>query len=179
MNELICTEKPKIVDFAVAFCDLTLFARASTQRSPEEMMSTISTLAEMTGHFVEGAGGKVIKFIGDASLTVFPEGKIDDGLLALQQLKLQTDAWLSEQSLSSRMHIKVHIGPVAYGLVGTKDDKRADVIGDTVNIAATLKSNGISITPQVFRKLSSETRKLYKKHTPPIRYIPIEEAHRD
>jgi hypothetical protein len=42
-----------------------------------------------------------------------------------------------------------------------------------------LKTQGFAITPEVFRKLTPETRKLFKKHTPPVTYIPIGHPHRD
>jgi hypothetical protein len=64
-------------------------------------------------------------------------------------------------------------------MLGTKNDKHYDVIGNNVNITASLKSNGFAITVQTFRKLNKETRKLFKKHTPPIIYIPVEEKHKD
>jgi hypothetical protein len=37
----------------------------------------------------------------------------------------------------------------------------------------------MALSPQAFRKLEPETRKLFKKHTPPVTYIPVEERHRD
>ena len=77
------------------------------------------------------------------------------------------------------IHVKVHFDPVICGPIGTRTDKRFDVYGYTVNTAATLKSNGFAMTPQVFRKLRADTRKLFKKHTPPIRYIPLESRHTD
>ena len=54
-----------------------------------------------------------------------------------------------------------------------------DIYGEAVNIAAVLQSNGLTLTAQVFQKLDSSTRQLFKKHTPPITYIPVEEAHAD
>ena len=57
--------------------------------------------------------------------------------------------------------------------------KRFDIIGDNVNITATLKSNGFTISVETFRKLKKETRQLFKKHTPPITYIDVEEQHKD
>ena len=69
--------------------------------------------------------------------------------------------------------------PVACGRVGTTAEKRVDVFGVTVNTAALLTSHGLALSPQVFRKLGAETRKLFKKHTPPVTYIPVGEAHRD
>ena len=45
--------------------------------------------------------------------------------------------------------------------------------------AAVLKSNGFTITPQIFRKLGPETRKICRKHTTPVVYIPTEERHQE
>ena len=46
-------------------------------------------------------------------------------------------------------------------------------------IAQGLIPTGFAMTPEAFRKLGPETRKLFKKHTPPVVYIPIEQPHRD
>jgi len=58
------------------------------------------------------------------------------------------------------------------------DDKRFDVFGHAVNIAALLTSDGLALTPQVFRRLTPQTRRHFKKHTPPISYISVEDRHR-
>ena len=63
--------------------------------------------------------------------------------------------------------------------MGTRDERRSDLFGNTVNTAALTKSNGMAITPQVFRKLDKETRALLKKHTPAVTYIGVGERHRD
>jgi len=65
------------------------------------------------------------------------------------------------------------------GPLGTRDDKRRDVLGATVNTMFMLKTTGFAMTPEAFRKLAPETRKLFKKHTPPVVYIPTEQPHRD
>ena len=64
-------------------------------------------------------------------------------------------------------------GPVACGFVSGL----RDVYGSTVNFGAVLPSTGFAMTPQVFRKLEPETRQLFKKHTPPMTYIPVEAPH--
>ena len=101
------------------------------------------------------------------------------GVLALRELKDAGDAWLDSRKVSCRHVIKAHFGPVFGGMVGTRRVKQFDFFGETVNIAATLRSNGFAITPQVFRKLDPDTRKQFKKHTPPITYIPVGESHKD
>jgi class 3 adenylate cyclase len=94
-------------------------------------------------------------------------------------LQTQGDAWLAERGINSRNKVTAHFGEVACGPVGTRQHKSFDVFGVTVNTAARLNSNGFAMTAQVFRQLDAETRKLFKKHTPPITYIPVEARHQD
>tara|TARA_Y100000766_G_C18831942_1_gene568497 strand:+ start:715 stop:957 length:243 start_codon:yes stop_codon:yes gene_type:complete len=53
-----------------------------------------------------------------------------------------------------------------------------DFYDSTVNFGVVLPSTGFFMTPQVFRKLESETRQLFNKHTPPMTYISVEAPHR-
>ncbi len=167
------------MDLLVAFFDLTLFARFSQSRSDREVVDLLSDYYEFVGDVIEGSGGKVVKFIGDAGLVVFPEADVNRGVLALKELKDAGDSWLEDRNAPCRHIVKAHFGPVCCAQVGTRTEKRFDVFGNTVNTAAVLKSGGFAITPQVFRKLAPDTRKLFKKHTPPITYIPVEESHKD
>ncbi len=71
----------------------------------------------------------------------------------------------------------MHTGTVIAGPLGARGDKRFDVIGDTVNVAARLQTRSFAMSAEVFRLLSPEARKSFKKHTPPITYIPLDAAH--
>jgi class 3 adenylate cyclase len=163
----------------VAFTDLTGFARMARQVSPRDLWATLSEHYIMVGDLVPQAGGKVVKFMGDGSLLVFPEDKVDVGVRCLKQFKAETDKWFEEKGLACRLKVAAHFGPLLCGPIGTRQEQRFDVSGLTVMTAATLGSYSFAITPQVFRKLTPETRKLFKKHTPPIRYIPVESKHVD
>ncbi len=163
----------------IVFADLTNFSRLSSKRSSSDVFEYISNICEMTGDLVDTAGGAVIKFIGDASLSVFSETHIDAGIDAFLKLKLKIDSFNKMNKLESQMIVKCHFGTVTIGLLGSKTDKKLDVIGNAVNTCAMLKSNGFALTAETFRKLKPETRKLFKKHTPPITYIPIGEMHKD
>ncbi len=145
----------------------------------DNLFDLMSDYFELTGDIIETAGGKIVKFIGDESLIVFPEDKVDEGVQALKKLKDETDSFFKEKDLSCRLGVKMHFGQVICGRLGTKTDKTFDILGDNVNYAARLQSYGFAMTPQVFRKLKKKTRTLFKKHTPPIRYIPVEESHKD
>lgn len=163
----------------VAFFDLRRFMRFCEAHTDREIFDFLADYYEFVGSIIEDSGGKVVKFIGDAGLIVYDEPDVNRGVLALRDLQKAGDAWLAEREVSSHNVLKLHFGPVICGPAGTRSDKRFDVLGSTVNTAAVLRSNGFAMTPQVFRQLDTATRKLFKKHTPPVRYIPVEERHRD
>ena len=177
MTDFNCISDPTERDLLVALFDLSSFGRFSRNHSNKDVFSLLSSYFEIVGDIINRGGGTVVKFIGDSGLVVFPEEAVDAGVLSLRELKISGDRWLKEHNSPCRNVIKAHFGSVVCGPIGTRDDKRFDVIGDTVNTAATFDTRGFAITTQVFRKLGTESRKHFKKHTPPISYIPIEEEH--
>ena len=171
-------EKFKQKKLLVAFCDLTNYAKMSRKIDETEVFIYLSNLYEIIGDKIESSGGQVIKFIGDAALIAFDENDIDKGIVALKQLKTEIDSYNKENKIESQLIIKAHFGQVITGMIGTKNKKMYDIIGNVVNIAATLSSNGYAISVEAFRQLKPETRKLFKKHTPPITYIGVDEMHK-
>ena len=183
MSTFSCFSSPKPVstNMLVAFFDMTNYTRVTRnpEYSDEDIYAFLSDYFEFVGSIVEPAGGKILKFIGDAVLIVFSEEDVDKGVQTLKRLKDEGDRWLEKRGLPCRNMGKVHFGPVAAGLLGSRENKHPDIIGATVNTTALLPSQGLTLSAQVFRKLSKETRTLFKKHTPPIIYIPVEERHKD
>jgi adenylate cyclase len=161
----------------VAFTDIAGFARAAAHLfdQPAEMLALMDAYFELVGDIVESAGGRVVKCIGDAALIVFPVAQVDAGVQALVQLKEQGDAWLARQGLACRQQIKAHYGSLAGGPVGTRSAKLWDVYGEAVNGAARLPSTGLALSPEAFRQLGPETRRLFKKHTAQVVYIRAED----
>ena len=96
---------------------------------------------------------------------------VDAGVLAFQVVQRDGDEWLARHGYKTRAIVKLHLGPVAIGRIGSPGEEILDLCGKTVNIAAQLPSAGLAMTPAVFRRLSPATRQLFKKHTPPISYI--------
>ena len=179
MTNLLQINSPIELNLLISFIDLVNFTKTVRNMDELEIFGLISEFYETIGDFVEEAGGTVIKFIGDSALVIFPDSKVNEGILVLRDLKTKLDKAYTEKKLSFRLQVKVHFGSVVCGKMGTRTNKVLDIIGTTVNATAGLQSNGFAMTPQVFRKLNKATRQYFKKHTPPIRYIPIEESHRD
>jgi adenylate cyclase len=177
MHAFDAIQTPQQRDVLVAFSDLSAFTRVVQDLGEGEAFALMAEYYELVGDIVASGGGKVVKFIGDAALLVFPADGVDAGVLVLRALKEQGDQFFASRDKPCRHVIKVHFGPVCCGPIGTRDDKRFDLFGQAVNIAALLSSNGLALTPQVFRRLAPETRQYFKKHTPPITYIAVADRH--
>ncbi len=124
-------------------------------------------------------GGRVIKFMGDTALMLFDESAVDTAVRSLLTVQTEGDRYLAGRNFPCRHRIRVHFGQIHFGPIGTRQDKRDDVLGPAVNTLFLLKGGNFVMTSEVFRKLEPATRKLFKKHTPPITYIPLAELHRD
>ena len=61
------------------------------------------------------------------------------------------------------------------GPFGPRDDQRFDVIGGEVNVAARLPTRSFAISAEAFRCLSKDARARFKKHAPPVTYIPSDD----
>ena len=166
-------------DLLVVLLDLTLFGQFTRDNPDRHVFEFLSSYFEFVGDIIIAAGGTVVEFVGDSGLFAFPEDKVDDGIMALLELKRSGDRWLKEHNSPCRNMIKAHLGSVVCGLRGAREDKRFALVGDTVITAVTLDTRSFAISAQAFRKLKPETRKFFKKHTPPILYIPAGEKRPD
>ena len=162
------------VPLLVAFADLTRFAAQSLRVSDVELAAMMDAVYQRVSSRIEEAGGRVVKFIGDAALIVFSEADADRGVGALLDLKEDIDAFMTDNDWECRLNIKAHFGTVIAGPYAG----RFDVLGKNVNAAAMLDSPGVALSVEAFRKLSADTRKRFKKHTPPVTYIRLEDPHR-
>ena len=131
-------------------------------------------MANITIDALETSGGTLIKFIGDSALIVFPEDRLDHGVLAMLNLKENLESYLGQAGFDAKLVFGLHFGEVAVGPFGKEPYRNLDVMGGGVNQAAIVangkqKSNFV-MTPQTFRALQPETRKNFHKFTPPIVY---------
>ena len=158
-------------DMLIGFYDLTGYMRQAEATEPRRLLELMAGYFALTGGIVAQAGGRLIKTLGDAGLAAFPAADAEGAVAAFQQLRAEGRDWLAQRDWQSRVIVKLNLGPVALGLVGSPGEEILDVYGKTVNVAAGLDSTGLAMTPAVFRSLSGGAREGFKKHTPPITYI--------
>jgi class 3 adenylate cyclase len=167
---------PTRVEALVSFTDIQGFMRISEKLGDAlAIFKFLDRWAAIMAREIESGGGTVIKFIGDSCLALFPEEKADLGVRSLILAKAASERFFAESGIPTRLKATCHFGEVAVGPFGPAGSRGIDVIGEAVNIAAMLergdKGGRLVISPQAFRKLGPDTRKLFHKFTPPIVYV--------
>lgn len=165
------------VPLMIVFLDLNSYSAQIAEVEDIEVARVMRGFYRLVGEAVEAAGGRVVKFIGDAALVVFPPELADECVSTVLRLKGKAEEYFAAQGWNCRMIAKVHFGTVAAGDFGTPGDRRYDVLGKAVNVAARLKSNGIALSAEAFQQLGAELRKSFSKNTPPVTYVRLEDSH--
>jgi adenylate cyclase len=148
-------DRPTKCRLLIAFTDITGFTKEFTSRSDQELFDLMSQFYERMGDAVESSGGKIVKFIGDGVLLVYPGEEAKCGVEALRNLKTLLDEWLRANHFRGELHVRAHLGPVICGPLGTRSEKRFDVLGIHVNTTALLKCDGFTLSPELEQDLQS------------------------
>jgi len=130
-------------DATVLFTDVRGFTKMSEEREPEEVVDALNEYFAIASEVIQGEGGYVDKFIGDAVLGVFgvPEANPDHAFLAVKaasamQRKLNGKMRTRKNFLLAHVGVGINSGPLVCGTVGSKAKMEYTVIGDTVNVAS-------------------------------------------
>jgi class 3 adenylate cyclase/tetratricopeptide (TPR) repeat protein len=152
-------EERKVV--SVLFCDLVGFTAASEQADPEDIRSRIRPYHARLRQSIEGYGGTVEKFIGDAVMAVFgaPVGHEDDAERAvragLRILEVIAELNESEPGLELQVRVGIDTGEAVVALGARPELGEGIVTGDVVNTASRLQGaapvNGIAVSEQTYR----------------------------
>lgn len=165
-----------VVPLLIVFADLTKFAVYSQHLDDREIADTLDMYYRSVSATIERAGGRVVKFIGDGVLIVFPEDAIDGGVKSLLELKKTIGDLMESRGWPGRLVIKAHFGEVVAGSFGPS--QTFDVIGKNVNATAMLHSTGITLSAAAFGKLSGGLQQAFREtSSAPIYVGPEDDPH--
>jgi adenylate cyclase len=154
----------------VAFFDLSRLSEWANSEQDELVATYFQSFYQLGADHIEPAGGRIVKFIGDAGLVVFDIADAESTILALCEFSREARASAREFGFDTYLNVNIHVGPVLTGTFGPSGLERFDVLGKTVNIAARLGRRGITLSAQAFRTLSEDGRKRFEKILKPITY---------
>ena len=146
-------ESPTECRGIIALVDIAGFARTAQTMSDSEVFDMLNEFYELVGDAVAGAGGRVVKFMGDAALVILPEDKPGQRVESLRSLKAKAEEWWSRRLPDAQITLKAHLGSVVCGLMGTVTEKRFDIIGAAVVELFLMQSGDFVLSPDLERAL--------------------------
>ena len=135
-------------EIAILFADLRAFTKLSEQKLPYDVVFLLNRYFAEMGHAVEGAGGRIDKFIGDGVMALFGldrsiEVGCREALMAARAMAERLDHL--NESLSHdlseplRIGIGIHTGPAIVGEMGYGRAISVTAVGDSVNTASRIE----------------------------------------
>ncbi|HEY2806699.1 MAG TPA: adenylate/guanylate cyclase domain-containing protein [Gemmatimonadales bacterium] len=165
MTDIVDTE------LLIVFADFSGYS-AQVERQPDlEVARVLDDWYELAGGAIAASGGRVVKFIGDALLAVFPPEHIDRGVAGMLDLKDTADRFMAGHGWQCILVVKMNFGSVAAGHFGIGTDRHYDVLGKAVNAAARLKSKGIIISGEVFKRVAPGVQARFTKEAGSDAYL--------
>jgi adenylate cyclase len=141
------------INAVIWFSDMHGYTSLSERLATDQLIPLLDDYAEAAVSAIHGAGGDVLKLIGDGILAIFgaddPVAASLAALTAERELRARLAA-LEERRLAdgapvASIYLGLHIGDVFYGNIGSKDRLDFTVVGQAVNEANRIASMCSSI----------------------------------
>ncbi len=140
-----------IIDAVILFCDLRGSSKLAEHYDLNGFLGVLNDYYEITAGAVIEGGGEVLRYIGDASLAIFPIERYTDQREACQAaLEVALNSVVRGERVNAEridrgkppieFGIGLHCGTVMYGNIGTPDRIEFTVIGRAANEAARIES---------------------------------------
>lgn len=143
----------KVVEATVLFSDIKGFTSLSELMKPEDVVAFLNDYMTVMSDIIDAEGGLVDKFIGDGIMALFLSNAsdVDHALRAVRAAIAMQDAVSAAKEKWSSMHpavvnlevrIGINSGEMVAGNIGSQSRMEYTVIGDNVNVASRIESNG-------------------------------------
>jgi adenylate cyclase len=138
------------IEAVLWYCDLRGFTRASDRLPRDAIIALLNDYFTIMGGAVTGAGGEILKFMGDGMLAMLPIASASERMAVAARA---TEAAVAAQRMiaalnlmrvtvdepSLRFGLALHVGEVMFGNIGASARLDFTVIGPAVNHAARLE----------------------------------------
>ena len=137
----------------------------------------VQAMYERLGDVVVMHGGKLIKYLGDGILCVFPAGAALDAVKCALALRQAYGDLVHEWNIShpTELEVGLNMGEVAHGVFGHASLRQEDIFGEVVNEAAVIGHHrGVAVTEAIYTAIKDHypTRPLPDR-TPKWRTTPL------
>ena len=158
-------ERPLVM----ALVDLARFTQVVSELSLRETAALLDGFYRAAEDVVVGAGGRVVKFVGDGCLAAFAPEEALSALEAIDTLRERVRDLGARQGLAMDVGANVHLATVAEVRLGS--GAVAELVGPGVVHTYRMGGGpGVRMSEPVYRKLPSDRRSAWRKRQPPATY---------
>jgi class 3 adenylate cyclase len=156
----------------ILVADLTGYTRLSRSNSDEVMAQFLDRFYCIAEDAITAGQGRIVKFMGDAVLAIFPVESAVSAVAAAVTLQVQAEGLASASGFDMKLGANLHVGSAVVAELGKGSSRRTDVVGRAVNQTFLLgNGGGIRLSEPMYRQLPSGERGPWEKHKPPAVYV--------
>ena len=156
----------------IVVTDLTGYTRLSRSHPDEVMAEFLDRWYCLAEDAVSAGGGRIVKFMGDAMLALFPPESAAQAVAAVVTLQVQSEQLAKGYGFDMTLGANLHLGPAVVAELGKGPSRRTDVVGRAVNQTFLLGSGGgVRLSEPMYRQLPSSDRSPWERHKPPAVYV--------
>jgi class 3 adenylate cyclase len=156
----------------IMVADLAGFSRAVGPLSTVEVTELVHRFYAAAAALVESHGGRVVKFVGDGCLAIFPEDVAPVAVACAVDFADIAHELSEAFGVALDVGANVHLAMVVEGSFGVGASAAFDVMGVGVLHAFRMGAGpGVRISEPVYRKLPNDQRRGWRKHQPPATYV--------
>jgi adenylate cyclase len=136
-------------EVTVLFADLRGYTGLAERLPAVRVVPLLDEFFGVLAGAVDSFGGRIYHLAGDGIMAAFGAdtksgGPAGDALAAghtmLRNFAPIADRWQRELSIEAGIGVGLHLGEVAFGILGPRHHRTTTIVGDTVNVAARLCS---------------------------------------
>src|SRR4026209_2093498 len=113
----------------IVLVDLAGYSKAFQTTPDEKMAAFLDDFYVACEETITSRNGQIIKFIGDACLSVFPADEAQNAIEAVQGIKARLVAISRHHAISLALGANVHMAPLIEGEFGKGTSRRKDILG--------------------------------------------------
>jgi class 3 adenylate cyclase len=175
MQDFFGWKEGEITRALVCFTDIAGFARTAKSLSLVQIAALLKRVSSIISEHVSQRPGQVVKYLGDASLLVFPEEDVDGTIWELLSMKREIEGYFEARYPDLSITFSAHVGKVI--VVRLEPITDLDILGETVNRASLLgnraRGGGFVISRDVHERLSDTTRRQFRAAEVEVAYVAL------
>jgi class 3 adenylate cyclase len=140
---------PKPEHLVFALTSATGASKACATHGDEATVAVLRAWYAQLASAADGAGGTLVKLLGDGALLTFPVSRVRDAMPALRALQASGTALWSRFDARCRVQVKVGAGVLMTGMFGAPGREQYDVYGHALNELFKKPWNDFEVMPTV------------------------------